>query len=165
MWQALANSYSKLSRCDVVPLRSLYVSLSFCARPHETLKCLKRAQLLAEQDDVTVLLRLGDQCLSMQLFSEAAVYWMRIVDTSAVSFSCGYGKLWLTAVRMSQGAHSEDLVQVYNLLAAFEMGEHHVAHRKMRVVGDLALADLYLAKALAVESDASTAARRLRHPY
>lgn len=54
------------------------------ARPHEVLKCLKRAQLFVEADDISNLRKLGDHCLTMGLFEEAAMYWTRAISSVTV---------------------------------------------------------------------------------
>lgn len=38
----------------------------------------------------------------------------------------------------------QDVAHLYNALASYEMGEYHVAQGKPRVIGDLALANMYL---------------------
>lgn len=58
-------------------------------RPHEVLKCYKRAQTLVEDNDIGNLKQLGDQCLSMGLLEEAAMYWTRILAIATVRCSHG----------------------------------------------------------------------------
>lgn len=96
------------------------------------LKCYKRAQLFAEPDDISNLRKLGDQSHSMQLFEQAALYWSRLIET---------------AVAME--LPSNEYIEVYALLAAYEMGEYHLSAGQGRVLGDLALAEVYLNRALA----------------
>lgn len=56
----------------------------------------------------------------------------------------------------------EDYVQVYNYLAAYEMGEHLVQHRQPRVIGDLQLAEIYLGRVLTTQGDDADRARALQ---
>lgn len=74
----------------------------------------------------------------MQLFPEAALYWTRLIESAQI-----------------HGLPQNEYIQVYNLLAAFEMGDHHVANGKRRVLGNLSLADLYLNKVLASNGEVS----------
>jgi hypothetical protein len=91
MWQALAQCYAKLARFVHCLSAKASVWLSSLVhpigRPHEVLKCYKRAQLLVEPDDITNLGKLGDHCLSMNLLEEAAMYWTRIIGTATVGLA------------------------------------------------------------------------------
>lgn len=57
----------------------------------------------------------------------------------------------------SQGLAPSLYYWVYNMLAAYEMGEHHAAARRKRQIGDLRLADVYLKKVLESNTDVSGA--------
>lgn len=48
------------------------------------------------------------------------------------------------APRGQMGHALQDVAHLYNALASYEMGEYHVAQGKPRVIGDLALANMYL---------------------
>ena len=72
----------------------------------------------------------------MQLYTEAALYWTRLLESA-----------------QAHNLPENDYMQVYNLLAAFEMGDHHVTNGKRRVVGNLVLAEVYLNKVLASNGD------------
>lgn len=63
------------------------ITLAPLIRPHEVLKCYKRAQLFAEPDDISNLRKLGDHSLAMQLLDEAAAYWSRLVEIATVSLA------------------------------------------------------------------------------
>lgn len=74
----------------------------------------------------------------MHLFTEAALYWETLVQVAETT-----------------GLNEADYLSVYNLLAAYEMGEHHLAAKKRRRRGDLLRADAYLSKVLASNSEVS----------
>ena len=46
-------------------------------------------------------------------------------------------------------------MEVYSSLAAYEMGEFHLANGKGRLIGDLALAEVYLNRVLADKTHVS----------
>jgi len=128
MWQALGQCYSRL------------------AKPHEVLKCYKRAQLFAEPDDIVNLRKLGDHCLAMHLLEEAAAYWSKLLS-----------------VAINHGLPSTEYLEVYTSLAAYEMGEFHLANGRGRLIGDLSLAEIYLNRVLADKTHDTDYAKKLLH--
>lgn len=47
----------------------------------------------------------------------------------------------------------QEYSNIYVQLAAYEMGEHHVAKSRPRVIGELSLAEVYLSKVINLDND------------
>lgn len=52
----------------------------------------------------------------------------------------------------------QEYAQTYLQLAAYEMGEHHVAHSRPRVIGELSLAEVYLSHVITLDNEVSASA-------
>ena len=169
MWQALAQCYQKLAKyVNVIDKCSFALNVSLrvvlLGRPHEVLKCFKRSQMLVEATDLGNLRQLAEHCLSMGLFEEAAMYWTRLVAVARVS-----REVWLVLydvdvklnkmpfLRQGTDLPIQEYGHAYIQLAAYEMGEHHVAHSRPRVIGELSLAEVYLLKVISLDNEVSSA--------
>lgn len=114
--------------------------------------------MLVEATDLGNLRQLADQCLSMGLFEEAAMYWTRLVAVAQVRRPSAMNLLFSDIIfNVSQGNDLpiQEYSHTYLQLAAYEMGEHHVAQSRPRVIGELSLADVYLSKVVNLNNEVS----------
>lgn len=64
-----------------------------------------------------------------------------------------------TLIQMTVQEHElpiQEYSHIYIQLAAYEMGEHHVAQARPRVIGELSLAEVYLSKIISLNNEVTS---------